>query len=51
MIAAVSVGWSDLPSNNVYPRLPGRVYVHASVGREGSNQAFTDPDRPRCGAG
>jgi hypothetical protein len=50
MVAIVSVGWNDSPTNNVYPRLPGRVYVHASVGREGSNQVWTDPERPTCGA-
>jgi hypothetical protein len=50
MIASADVGWVEDSGFNPYPKLPGRVYVQASVGREGSNQAFTDPDRPRCGA-
>jgi hypothetical protein len=48
MMLRTSVGWSTRSGFNPYPRLPGRVYVQTSVGREGSNQAWTDPDRPAC---
>jgi hypothetical protein len=51
MVARASVGWVTDTGFNPYPRLPGRVYVQTSVGKEGSNQTFTHPDRPRCGAG
>jgi hypothetical protein len=48
MVAITYVGWSDMPTNNVYRRLPGRVYVQTLVGREGSNQGWTDVDRELC---
>ena len=48
MVAITYVGWSDMPTNNVYPRLPGRVYVQTLVGREGSNQGWTDVERELC---
>ena len=50
MVANASVGWVTSSGFNPYPQLPGRVYVQASVGREGSNQTWTDPDRPQCGS-
>jgi hypothetical protein len=50
MIAIAHVGWSVRPDSNPYRRLPGYVYVQTSVGKEGSNQVWTDPDRPTCGA-
>ncbi len=50
MVALADVGWSVRPDSNLYQRLPGYVYVQTSVGKEGSNQTWTDPDRPTCGA-
>jgi hypothetical protein len=50
MVAVADVGWSVRPDANLFRRLPGRVYVQVSVGKEGSNQVWTDPDRPTCGA-
>jgi hypothetical protein len=51
MVASASVGWVTDSRFDTYPRLPGRVYVQTSVGKEGSNQGFTQLDRPTCGAG
>ena len=51
MVAASHVGWSLRPESNIYLRLPDRVFVQTAVGKEGSNQAWSQPDRPRCGAG
>jgi hypothetical protein len=48
MVALSSVGWSTRPESNLYQRLPGRVYVQTSVGREGSNQVWTVLDTPSC---
>jgi hypothetical protein len=48
MVVRASVGWSTSTGFNPYPRLPGRVYVQASVGHEGSNQGCTQLDGPDC---
>lgn len=48
MVARSSVGWATRDESDLYLRLPGRVYVQTSVGREGSNQAWTMLDVPSC---
>jgi hypothetical protein len=42
----VRIGDVQSKLDNPYYVATGRVYVQASVGREGSNQAWTDPERP-----
>jgi hypothetical protein len=49
MVAVAHVGWVTQSGFNPYPRLAGRVYVDTLVGREGSNQVFTNVERPYCG--
>ena len=46
MVASVLVGWLDAPAGEFdpFPRLPGRVWVAISVGKQGSNQAWTKVD-------
>ena len=50
MIARLLAGWHEAEGFNPYPRLPGKVYVAVSVGHVDSNQAWTDTERPDCGA-